>query len=227
MKFENFESENRNQPILERRKFGRRATDNGSHDFRSLLLPFERLGRHVLLLDDKQKILYQSCKVSEWIKHYQLPLRLQPHFYLSTPKNARQFQAFLETMKASRRQDTQARTPEICNMLLSSAKDTQMRLSCFAYHSPQSVDTNILVLLSNPGYISEGQWQIFRRLYQLTGAELRLTAALSVGLSLEAYSLKYQVSIHTTRSQLKSIFAKTGTRRQADLVRLIFLTTSP
>lgn len=227
MKFANFESDSRNQPILERRKYGRRSTDNETQDFRSLLLPFERLGRHVLLLDTKQMILYQSCKVSEWITHYQLPLRLQPHFYLSTPKHARQFQAFLESVKATRRQDAQARPSESCNLLLSSPNETQLRLSCFAYHPPQNEDTKILVLLSNPGYISESQWQTFRRLYQLTGAELRLTSSLAVGLSLEAYSQKYGVSIHTARSQLKSVFAKTETRRQTDLVRLVFLTTSP
>jgi DNA-binding CsgD family transcriptional regulator len=54
----------------------------------------------------------------------------------------------------------------------------------------------------------------------LTPAEARLTARLCHGedLATAAYSLR--ISIHTARSQLKSVFAKTGTSRQAELVAL-------
>ncbi len=55
-------------------------------------------------------------------------------------------------------------------------------------------------------------------LYGLTRAEARLAAKLAEGLSLEEVSDEFDISIETARSQLKSIFAKTGARRQSELM---------
>jgi len=216
----------RDQHTLERRRYSRRSTDYppdyGPHFF----LALERLGRHVILLNDKQSILYQSRHIGELIHNHQLPLRLQPHFHLNTPKHSRQFQAFLESIKTSRAKGS-GQSTESFNLLLSSSSDERLRLKGFALDPQADEEIKIVILLSNPAHISALQWQAFRNAYQLTGAELRLAAALADGLSLDACSQKYRVSIHTARSQLKSIFAKTDTRRQSDLVRLIFLETSP
>ena len=66
---------------------------------------------------------------------------------------------------------------------------------------------------------------IVRSLFGLTDAEAGLAVALCSGMSLDDVAGERGVSIHTTRAQLKSIFAKTGTKRQADLVSLLL--TSP
>ena len=66
------------------------------------------------------------------------------------------------------------------------------------------------------------QLQILSR---LTPAEARLCRALADGLSLADYCEKYRVSAHTARDALKDVFDKTSTRRQVDLLRLIFLFT--
>jgi hypothetical protein len=42
-------------------------------------------------------------------------------------------------------------------------------------------------------------------------------------LNLQDYCKKWHVTISTARSQLHAIFKKTFTRRQADLLRLIYL----
>jgi DNA-binding CsgD family transcriptional regulator len=58
-------------------------------------------------------------------------------------------------------------------------------------------------------------------LYGLTKAEARLAKELALGRTLDEISDIYQVSKHTLRAQLKTIFNKTGLSRQTDLVRLV------
>ena len=60
-----------------------------------------------------------------------------------------------------------------------------------------------------------------RSFYGLTPAEAELTALLSHGLSLDEAAERRDVSRNTARGQLKRIFAKTATNRQAELVRMV------
>lgn len=64
-------------------------------------------------------------------------------------------------------------------------------------------------------------WKRVAAMHGLTRAEARLASTLANGISLEETAEKLLVSIQTARSQLKSVFAKTGVTRQAELVALI------
>ena len=55
----------------------------------------------------------------------------------------------------------------------------------------------------------------------LTAAEGKLAALLARGASVSDAAVQLGVSAHTARTQLKHIFAKTGTRRQSELIRLL------
>ena len=63
--------------------------------------------------------------------------------------------------------------------------------------------------------------QIISMLYGLTPQEARLATSLAQGYSLEEITQSHGVSINTTRSQLKSIFNKTGVKRQGELIKTI------
>jgi DNA-binding CsgD family transcriptional regulator/PAS domain-containing protein len=69
--------------------------------------------------------------------------------------------------------------------------------------------------------------EAFARLYGLTPAELRVALTLAPGLSPEQAGEMLGVALPTVRSHLQRIFAKTGTSRQADLVRLMMATMAP
>jgi DNA-binding CsgD family transcriptional regulator len=59
------------------------------------------------------------------------------------------------------------------------------------------------------------------QLFGLSAAEARLARALAAGETLEFYALESDLKLPTVKSQLRSVFEKTGTDRQAALVRLI------
>jgi len=63
--------------------------------------------------------------------------------------------------------------------------------------------------------------QVLGEFYGLTAAEIRLARALAQGASLSEIAAELSLSITTLRTELGAIFSKTGTSRQADLVRLL------
>ncbi|MEZ5828253.1 MAG: LuxR C-terminal-related transcriptional regulator [Hyphomicrobiales bacterium] len=62
----------------------------------------------------------------------------------------------------------------------------------------------------------------WRRAFGLTPAELRLAEALVRGTSLKDYAEQVGIAEGTARVQLKAVFAKTNTHRQAELVSLLW-----
>jgi DNA-binding CsgD family transcriptional regulator/PAS domain-containing protein len=77
------------------------------------------------------------------------------------------------------------------------------------------------VFISDPDLHETASKQTLGDLFGLTPAEANLAILLARGLSLAEVSEAQNISQHTARAQLKSIFAKTGVSRQAELVRLI------
>lgn len=62
---------------------------------------------------------------------------------------------------------------------------------------------------------------LVRGLFDLTPAEARVACGVAGALTLEAIAVSAGVSLETVRSQLKNVFGKTGTARQAELVSLL------
>jgi len=63
--------------------------------------------------------------------------------------------------------------------------------------------------------------EVLVKLYGLTAAETRLLGLLAQGRSLEATAAALGIAITTARTHLQRLFDKTGTSRQAELVRLV------
>ncbi len=67
----------------------------------------------------------------------------------------------------------------------------------------------------------EQEAQRLRETYGLTHAEARVAGRLAQGQRLSEIARDLGISINTVRGHLKQVFAKTGTHRQAELVRLV------
>jgi DNA-binding CsgD family transcriptional regulator len=85
---------------------------------------------------------------------------------------------------------------------------------------PESAAAAIFV--SDPESRIEPPDQLLGRLFGLTPAEGRLAGALMQGSSLKEAAGEFRLSHNTVRSQLRSIFDKTATTRQGELVRLLW-----
>jgi len=80
---------------------------------------------------------------------------------------------------------------------------------------------SVAVFISDPDLQESTSRQVLGELFALTPAEANLATLLARGLSLAQVSDAQNISQHTARAQLKSIFAKMGVSRQAELVRLV------
>ena len=79
----------------------------------------------------------------------------------------------------------------------------------------------LLVMVIDPDECPEPARNAFQELFGLTAAEIRVATALMCGCSTEEIARSSGTGIGTVRQQLKSIFAKTGTSRQPELVALL------
>ncbi|HEY1935164.1 MAG TPA: helix-turn-helix transcriptional regulator [Acetobacteraceae bacterium] len=88
-------------------------------------------------------------------------------------------------------------------------------------HWSLSRRTAILVCIADPDTAPAvpGRWMM--ELFGLTGAEARLSIELMAGKELRDIALDSGRSINTVRTLLARVMAKTGAKRQSDLVRLM------
>jgi len=78
-----------------------------------------------------------------------------------------------------------------------------------------------LVLITDPEAAPAPAIAVLQRLHSLTPSLARLAAALATGKTIAEYAAEAHVTEGTARQQLKELFARTRTRRQAELVALL------
>jgi len=100
-------------------------------------------------------------------------------------------------------------------------------VSVFPWDSPQSICfdkySKVLVLIRDSSAIPSHSEAQIAKLIGLTPAEARLARQLLDGATLQTGAKNIGIAANTARTQLRSIFRKTDTRRQADLVRVLTL----
>lgn len=84
--------------------------------------------------------------------------------------------------------------------------------------SPNAGNGRVMLLFGDPTTSPLLPTEVIAYLFGLSPTESRLTAAMCRGLTVNEYAASQGVSVGTARYQLKQIFAKTQTTRQADLV---------
>ncbi|MEE3332220.1 MAG: helix-turn-helix transcriptional regulator [Myxococcota bacterium] len=82
-------------------------------------------------------------------------------------------------------------------------------------------DAAAVIFVSDPEFRDVTLTAVLTTVYGLTPAEAELAQLLAEGLSLEDAANRRHVTLNTARSQLKQVFAKTSTRRQGELLKLV------
>lgn len=79
----------------------------------------------------------------------------------------------------------------------------------------------VALYISDPELPSTVPDEVLRSLYGITAAEAKVAVSLANGLSLQQISEQQGTELETVRSQLKSVFAKMGVRKQQDVIRIL------
>jgi DNA-binding CsgD family transcriptional regulator len=86
--------------------------------------------------------------------------------------------------------------------------------------SGSSMALAALMFVSDPGTVPQSRGTLMRMLYGLTPAEVRVADLLLRGLDAGEAANQLGLTLGTVRLQTKRVMAKTGTRRQAELMKL-------
>lgn len=81
-----------------------------------------------------------------------------------------------------------------------------------------------VVFVTDPERVAVPDEGTLRGLFGLTSAEAALTCLVAQGVTLDEAAARLGLRIETVRTRLKTIFEKTDTHRQVDLVRMVLLT---
>ncbi|MCB5175403.1 helix-turn-helix transcriptional regulator [Microvirga lenta] len=79
----------------------------------------------------------------------------------------------------------------------------------------------LVAVLVDPETCPEPSPVLLQQLFGLTRKEARVATRLMCGLTVQEIAKEAGVSVGTIRAQIKAVFAKTGTKRQAELVGLM------
>lgn len=85
----------------------------------------------------------------------------------------------------------------------------------------------VLLRLIDPAAARLPDRRVLQEHFGFTPAEAALAVDILAGNDLAASAAGRGVTLHTARSQLRRLFEKTGTRRQAELMRLLLLCPQP
>jgi DNA-binding CsgD family transcriptional regulator len=81
--------------------------------------------------------------------------------------------------------------------------------------------SRMAVYVIDPRHQPDINGELLRRVYGLSPAEIRVVRELMQGHSAETIAEMLSISVYTVRTHLKNLFAKTGTKRQGELIARI------
>lgn len=79
----------------------------------------------------------------------------------------------------------------------------------------------VVILISDPARQPPDRTQILTSVFGLTPAEVRVAIRVCDGMSLPEMAYQLEISVNTAKTQLRSIFNRTGCSRQTELVKLL------
>lgn len=185
----------------------------------------ESLAIGIVLLDDKQRILHANSKAEQTLERRYGITSVNGALATIRQADSRRLRNILATVGSRVRLGS----PPIPEALLLTPGSQEPQLLLVAAPVPDSQvhfrgpwpKANIAVFISNLDDAGLLNHDILTSLYGLTGSESRLAAALSRGYNINELSRDWRVSRETLRTHLKRVLSKTGTSRQADLIRLL------
>ena len=170
--------------------------------------------RGIFLVDHLGRVIDQNAAAEAFLK---TALRMRGRFlFLGDPRRDVQFQ-HLVNAACSEQSAGGLPPPALWQDELGrtfAADAVRLKRHLRAFHSLAAA----VITVRAVGNVDDGLAGLLRKSAKLTEAEIRVAMALSEGQSLTQYAERANLAIGTVRQQIKSVFRKTGTGRQAELV---------
>lgn len=182
-------------------------------------------GRIVCMSERAEKLLARESALT--VKHHRLTAGL--------PRNAQAIDAaFKQALRfaqpAERRSSLRPAFPALVE--IPTAGERVIKLSFLPLRPTHRIrahaapSARILVAFHGDAIAVQLSPLLIAQLHHLTPTEAELAAALAEGMSVVEFANKRGASEQTARTHLKHVLEKTGTHRQADLVRLVMSTAA-
>ncbi len=185
----------------------------------------ESLAVGIVLIDEQDRVTHNNSKAGELLRDRRGLMEVQGRVEATQAVDRTR----LGDMLAVVRSRAALRAPPIPEALLLTpgAGEPQLLVVACPVHRDQPhfrgpwPDVTTALFVSNLADAGLLNHEILMTLYGLTHAEARLACALSQGAALSELSRRWQISRETLRTHLRRVLGKTGTTRQAELVRLL------
>ena len=186
---------------------------SASANARALVTAFDHLALGVVLLDESRRVSFANRSADEILGVPADPRGVARRVEQRTQALAR----VLVDQRSVRRGSLVLRHPD-------DGRPLQIFVTPFdwpASYGEAGRRYSTALFIGDPRRLSGDPIDVLNELYSLTPAESRLALLLTTGRSVEESATQLGIALSTARGVLKAVFAKTGTRRQSDLVRLL------
>ncbi len=178
----------------------------------------ERLPLGMMIVNGESQILAYNCKLDKLIS-------TKNGLYLTDGVLGAKSSTDTARLRRLIRAVANGEKPDGAAVYLS-RDDTSLPLSALVIpltgSASEAVDDNqVALLFAAQEILLEIPQETLMSLYRFTSAEARLVSSLVRNANLNSIADDFGVSKHTLRTQLKSVYEKTGTHRQAELVRQV------
>ena len=186
-----------------------------SANAQALVAAFDHLALGVILLDAKRRVSFANRSADEILG---LPLAVRG----GETRDEQRTDALARLL-------IEQRSPNAGSLLLRHpADDRPLQLFWTSFDWPERFGEagqrySAALFIGDPRRLTGDPVDVLKELFALTPGEARLAMLLTSGRALDEAARELGIAISTARGVLKSIFAKTGTKRQSDLVRMLLV----
>lgn len=182
-------------------------------------LALERVSIAVAVLAKDRKILLANPAAEKVFETCGLALVRDGRLCASTPQESSALEKALQACCAYRFENTFTLSVRLGGP---PGHGVVARLAPPPTGTPLESRAGAVAFLSCEGATAMDIRALMRVLYALSPAEAELVKGLADGLSPESFAEQKGVGLATVRTQLRAAFSKTGTRRQSELMRLVY-----
>lgn len=179
---------------------------------------FDQIGKAVVAISETGRLIHANA-AAERLMGSALSVA-RGRLILSDRKAAAEYRKVIERLRVTREGKTLCAAPIVVRARDASPLVIRILPIDGAAKSPL-YHARALLLLEEMGSPARSDLQIFSRAFGFTLAEARLATQLASGETLEGAAVALGIARETARNRVKSVFQKTGTHRQAELVTLL------